>query len=114
MAFWDRFINRKKLANKKRNFYASNNGRLYGDWLSGNTSPDAELQNNLKLMRDRARDLARNNGIVTRYLQIMKEGVVGNAGFKIKLHARDSDGTLDDTANDIIESNWYAWGSLLK
>ena len=71
MAFWDRFINRKKLANKKRNFYASNNGRLYGDWLSGNTSPDAELQNNLKLMRDRARDLARNNGIVTRYLQIM-------------------------------------------
>jgi lambda family phage portal protein len=110
MAFWDRFIKRNKTANAKRNFYASNSGRLYGDWLSGNTSPDAELQNNLQLMRDRARDLARNNGIVTRYLQIMKEGVVGNSGFKIKLHARDEDGTLDDSGNDIIESNWYDWG----
>ena len=100
MAFWDRF---RRKRTKKRNFTASHTGRLFNDWNTMNSSPDGELENNLKLMRDRARDLARNNGIITRYLQIMKEGVVGNQGFRLKVKGRDSDGTLDDFANDLIE-----------
>jgi len=106
MAFWDRF---RRKRTKKRSFTASTQGRLFHDWNSNSGSPDGELENNLKLMRDRARDLARNNGIITRYLQIMKEGVVGSQGFRIKIKGRDDDGTLDDFANDLIEYNWYRW-----
>ena len=107
MAFWDRF--RRKKRSNQRNFTASHTGRLFNDWNTINSSPDGELENNLKTMRDRARDLARNNGIITRYLQIMKEGVVGNQGFRLKVKGRDADGTLDDFANDLIEYNWYQW-----
>ena len=104
MAFWDRF---RRKRTKKRNFTASHTGRLFNDWNTMNSSPDGELENNLKLMRDRARDLARNNGIITRYLQLMKEGVVGNQGFRLKVKGRDADGSLDDFANDLIEYKWY-------
>jgi len=104
MAFWDRF---RRKRTKKRNFTASHTGRLFNDWQTLNSSPDGELENNLKLMRDRARDLARNNGIITRYLQLMKEGVVGNQGFRLKVKGRDADGSLDGFANDLIEYKWY-------
>ena len=105
MAFWDRFTKQKKKS--KRHFTGTNSGRLFNDWKASSSSPDAELVN-LNIMRNRTRDLARNNPIVQRYFQILKQGVVGNQqGFKIMVHSRDSDGTLDDFANDLIEYRWY-------
>ena len=105
MAFWDRFTKQKKKS--KRHFTGTNSGRLFNDWKASSSSPDAELVN-LNIMRNRTRDLARNNPIVQRYFQILKQGVVGNQhGFKIMVHSRDSDGTLDDFANDLIEFRWY-------
>ena len=108
MAFWDRFKKKKKTPGK-RNFYGSNTGRLYGDWNSSNSSPDGELQNSLQILRDRSRELERNSGVINRYLQIMKEGVVGNSGFNLKVKARDEDGSLDSQGNDIVESAFYKW-----
>ena len=108
MAFWDRFKKKKKTPGK-RNFYGSNTGRLYGDWNSSNSSPDGELQNSLQILRDRSRELERNSGVINRYLQIMKEGVVGNSGFNLKVKARDEDGSLDTQGNDIVESAFYKW-----
>jgi len=106
MAFLDRF-RRKKTIKSKRNFTGTNTGRLFNDWKSSSSSPDGELTN-LSLMRDRTRDLARNNPIVQRYFQVLKQGVVGNQqGFKLMVHSREPDGRLDDFANDLIEYNWY-------
>ena len=48
MAFWDRF---KRKRTKKRNFTASHTGRLFNDWNTMNSSPDGELENNLKLIK---------------------------------------------------------------
>jgi len=105
MAFWDRFTKQKKKS--KRHFTGTNSGRLFNDWKASSSSPDAELVN-LNIMRNRTRDLSRNNPIVQRYFQVLKQGVVGNQqGFKIMVHARDADGTLDDFANDLIEYRWY-------
>tara|TARA_R100000664_G_scaffold630_4_gene1856 strand:+ start:3847 stop:5343 length:1497 start_codon:yes stop_codon:yes gene_type:complete len=105
MAFWDRFTKQKKKS--KRHFTGTNGGRLFNDWKASSSSPDAELIN-LGTMRDRTRDLARNNPIVQRYFQVIKQGVIGNQqGFKLMVHSRDSDGTLDDFANDLIEYRWY-------
>ncbi len=106
MAFWDIF-KRKKTNAAKRSFTGTSNSRLFADWLANDTSPDDTLKN-LTVMRNRTRDLARNNPTVQRYFQVLKQGVIGNQqGFKIQLHSRDSDGSLDDFANDIIERRWY-------
>ena len=112
MAFWDRFIKKKKRkdVNASRNFTGANGGRLFNDWKSSDSSPDAELSGNLTILRNRTRDLARNNPIVQRYFQLIKQGVVGNGqGFKIQVHSRNDDGSLDDSDNDLIEYNWYKW-----
>ena len=107
MAFWDRF-RREKKTKGRRNFTAAGFGRLFNDWNASNSSPDQELENNLKVLRDRSRDLERNNPIIQRYFQLAKQGVVGpNQGFKIKVKSRDSDGRLDSAANDLIEREWY-------
>ena len=106
MAFWDIF-KRKKTTAAKRSFTGTSNSRLFADWLANDTSPDDTLKN-LTVMRNRTRDLARNNPTVQRYFQVLKQGVIGNQqGFKIQIHSRDSDGSLDDFANDIIERRWY-------
>ncbi len=107
MAFWDRFKT-KKSPTQRRNFTAAGFGRLFNDWNASNSSPDQELEYNLKVLRDRSRDLERNNPIIQRYLQLAKQGVVGpNQGFKIKVRSRDSNGQLDSAANDLIEREWY-------
>ena len=51
MAFWDRFIKKKKRkdANASRNFTGANGGRLFNDWKSSDSSPDAELSGNLEI-----------------------------------------------------------------
>ena len=110
MAFLDIFRRKKKKNTGKRNFTGANAGRLFNDWKANSSSPDAELENNLKVLRDRCRDLARNNPIVQRYFQLSKQGIVGNGqGFKIQVHSRNDDGTLDDYDNDLIERSWYQW-----
>ena len=90
MAFLDRFRRKKNKKTGKRNFTGANAGRLFNDWKATSSSPDAELENNLKILRDRCRDLARNNPIVQRYFQLIKQGTIGNGqGFKIQVHSRN-------------------------
>ena len=103
MALMDIFKRNKK-AKKKREFTAGKFGRLFNDWKATNQSPNEELKGNLQTIRDRARDLERNNPIIQRYFQLLKQGVVGvGEGFKIKVRARNSNGDLDSPANDLIE-----------
>ena len=108
MALFDKLRRNKKVKKgSRRNFTATKTGRLFNDWKTQSTSPDGELSN-LSLLRDRTRDLARNNPIVQRYFQVLKQGVVGNQqGFKLMVHSRDEDGRLDDYANDLLERRWY-------
>ena len=109
MALMDIFKRNKK-AKKKREFTAGKFGRLFNDWKATNQSPNEELKGNLQTIRDRARDLERNNPIIQRYFQLLKQGVVGvGEGFKIKVRARNSNGDLDSPANDLIERKWYEW-----
>ena len=83
---------------------------MFNDWKATNQSPNEELKGNLQTIRDRARDLERNNPIIQRYFQLLKQGVVGvGEGFKIKVRARNSNGDLDSPANDLIERKWYEW-----
>ena len=80
------------------------------DFVGGNTrSLDDILKNDIRKLRDRCRDLSRNNEFVRRYINLMKTNVIGSHGIKLQVRSKDKDQNLDYVANNIIESRWRRW-----
>lgn len=112
MAWYNNIFNRKqkKTQTFKRSYKAADGGRLFGDFYTTSTSADAVIKNDIRVLRDRARDLSRNDPYVTRYLNLMISNVIGKHGIKLSSKARNDDGSLDILANQKIEQAWKEWG----
>lgn len=95
-----------------RNYGGANSGRLFGDFVASSFSADSELKNSLSVLRNRSRDLARNNEYAKRFLNLIKTNVVGEKGFNTQVRARNPDLTLDVAGNRIIEDAFHQWGRL--
>lgn len=102
---------RKKMPNY-RSYAGANQGRLFADFLTSNMSADAELSHSISTLRNRSRDLARNNEYGKRFLNLIKTNVVGEAGFKLQVRARNDDKSLDVTGNQIVEDAFKRWAKL--
>jgi len=96
----------------KRGFAAAKAGRLFMDFMSSSKSADVEMKGDLVLMRNRARELARDDPYVKQYLRLLKDNVVGENGFALQVKARNTNGLLDDIGNGQIEAAWAAFGRL--
>jgi len=99
-------FSRKAKPTGKRNYAAANKGRLFADFNASNRSADSEIRWALRDLRNRARDLERNNEYVRRYLQLLRTNVVGESGIRLQMKARNPDGGIDMGGNNIIESAW--------
>ena len=116
MGFFDLF--KPKAAEepvKKRKLYQRvysgvNSGRLFADYVSSNASSDAELSVALQKLRDRSRDLARNNEYGRRYFELMRNNVVGDRGFQLQVKAENANGALDMMGNEAVEAAFAKWG----
>lgn len=97
---------------KKRTYQAARGGRLFSDFLSSSGTADSELRYNLELLRNRSRELVRDNEFARRYMNLLKTNVVGDQGFQLQIKARNSDGSLDAAGNTIIENAFKRWGRL--
>ena len=73
-------------------------------------SSDAELKPALRILRNRSRELARNDEYARRYISLLRNGAVGPHGISVQCKARNADGSLDGPGNRIIENGWKAWG----
>jgi lambda family phage portal protein len=93
-----------------RAFDAAKGGRLTADWITSMLSADAALHGRLNLLRDRSRDLERNNEWIRGYLRTLENNVLGESGLALQMRVRDTNGRLDEIANQIIENGWYQWG----
>ena len=93
----------------KRSFAAAKGGRLF-DFQSGTRSADEEIRWDLRKVRDRCRELARNNDYAKRFISLMKTNVIGEMGIQLQAESRNSNGEDDDAANTIIEDQWQKWG----
>ena len=105
MGLFDRFLKRKS---RKRGFSGMNTGRLFADFSTMTRSSDSELKPALRILRNRCRELARNDEYVRRYLQLLKTNVVGQ-GVSVQAKARNADGSLDAPGNRLIERAWASW-----
>ncbi|MBO89523.1 MAG: phage portal protein [Rickettsiales bacterium] len=110
MSIFDYFKRTKKTSKRsQRSFEAVNTGRLFADFASMTRSSDSELRPALRTLRNRCRELARNDEYVRRYLQLVKTNVVGPGGISVQAKARNSDGSLDAPGNKIVENAWRRW-----
>jgi lambda family phage portal protein len=103
---------RKPKPLKKRGYDGTNFGRLFSDFVTSQKSADSEIRFNLRTLRDRCRDLARNNEYARRYIHLMKTNVVGERGATLQVKATNADGSLDQIGNGIIEQEWRNWGRM--
>ena len=110
MKLFDLFKSKRKVS--KRHYQGVNAGRLFADFNTSSNSPDAEIRFALKTLRNRCRDLERNNEYARRFIHLLKTNVVGEKGVSTQVKAKNSDGTFDRIGNLIIEGQWAAWGKL--
>ncbi len=114
MAFLDIFRQKptKKPQIFKRTYAAANTGHIFSDFKASERSPDSELRPAIKSIRSRSRDLARNNEYAKKYLNLLKNNVIGEKGFSLQVKATDSIGKLDQDGNQRAESAFKKWGKL--
>lgn len=86
--------------------------RLTSDWtLAASRSADAETRYDLRVLRNRSRELVRNSPFGRRYHQLLAENVIGPTGIQLCAKNLTKDGkALFETANAAIESAWREWG----
>jgi lambda family phage portal protein len=102
----------------RRSFPAAATNRLTTDWRNIGISINSLLQQDLTVLRSRARDLQEGDGHFGKWLTMVKSNVVGD-GMTLKNKAADPHqfkggkivrGSLDLLANTIIEDAWWEWG----
>jgi len=90
--------------------------RLLLDWIAASRSADEEIKGDIRRLRARARELARNNSYIKRYFRLLRNNVIGSQGITLQaLVTRPSQGeegetfVLDTAVNDEIERAWRTW-----
>jgi len=86
--------------------------RLRGSWLGTHGSADADLLNDLPLLRERSRDLNRNDAHASGITATVTTNVVGTGIRPQSRVDRDSIGADDDSVNDFqkrAERVWQKW-----
>ena len=94
---------------RQRQYQGALISRLTADWLASQTSADAEIRTSLRKLRDRSRELVRNNPYAKQAKRTTQINVIGT-GIKLQSQVLQLRGNKrDDRINRIIEAKWEAW-----
>ena len=97
-------------APRRRMYEGAKFSRLTADWVTGNTSADSEVYGSAQKLRDRARQLCRDNDYARQVLRAIEGNVVGQGiPFQGQVRMQRGGGRLDGTVNDQIEQLWKRW-----
>ncbi len=98
-------------APRRRMYEGAKVSRLTSDWVTGGTSADAEIKGSLPRLRNRSRQLVRDNDYARQAIRAVRNNVIGT-GIKMQAQVRmqRGGGRLDQPVNDAIENAWTLWG----
>lgn len=100
---------KKQKPKKVRSYQGALYDRLVADWVAAGTSADAEIKTSLAALRNRSRQLARDDDYVKNILRLIQVNVVGE-GMPFQAQIRNERGGLLNTVlNDLIEKEWNKW-----
>lgn len=122
MSLWKKWFGTSKIPaappqHHSRSFDATTPSEILADWESVENSINADLRGNQSQIRSKARNLAKNNDTVVRFLGLVRTNVVGPNGFKLQMDIKelvrgDAGGYMwqpDALANTLIETAWSTW-----
>lgn len=93
----------------KRAYAGSTFGRLVADWVATSTSVDAEVKSSLRALRNRSRQLGRDNDYVRGFLKSCETNIIGE-GIPFQSQIKMQRGNKMNAAlNDAIETAWFRW-----
>jgi lambda family phage portal protein len=92
-----------------RRFQAAEHGRLTSSWSSTTQRINDELRADLDALRVRSRNMAKNNDVMARYLNMVQTNVVGH-GMQLQAMVENAPSSPDTLANGDIERAWLDWG----
>ena len=99
--------------NQRSGFFASaQNNRLTADLTNQVTSSNHEMRYEVRTLRARSRQLARDNDYFKGFLDDLENQVVGDEGINLQVRAKKSDSTLkgkaalDKLTNETVEVAW--------
>lgn len=95
-----------KASRSQSGFSMSDQSRLFADWTAGTISSDSILRTQLVRMRNRSRQLARDEDYWKAFLCSARNNIVGPQGVSLQMDVRDPNGASDDQSNDAIENAW--------
>ena len=92
-----------------RSYAGAAAGRLTASWMSSQLSADAEIRSGLRKLRDRSREMVRNNPYARQAKRTTQINVVGT-GMKFQSDVSQLRGNKKDKkVNSMIESQWKEW-----
>lgn len=102
-------LQRAAAPRRKRAFDAAIVNRLTADWTTTTNSANRELRMDLRALRGRSRELARNNDYAKRFLSMVSANIVGPTGVGFEAQAKTARGKADKATNETLEAAWKEW-----
>ena len=97
---------------QRRNYTGAIRDRLTSSWVAPNSSADSLINGSNKILRQRAREVIRNNPWGRNAARQIVSNVVGPNGFKLQSSVKKLRGqTLDNKINNAIESKFKKWSN---
>jgi len=94
---------------RRRSYAGAIVSRLTSDWMSTRASADEEIRNSLSKLRDRSREMVRNNPYAKQAKRTTQVNVVGS-GIKLQSQVQQVRGRKPSEAiNRLIEEKWHLW-----
>jgi len=104
----------------KRAFAMAQISRSTNDWVAFARSINYDIKSGGKLLRDRARDMAKNDPYAKKLLKMVRKNVIGPDGFTLRVKSgeysynpktKTFDFELDKSANQLIQDAFWRWGN---
>ena len=101
---------RPERPHRQRLYQGAQVSRLTSDWVTSGTSADSEIRGSIVKLRNRARQLVRDNDYAMAALRTIEINVVGQ-GINLQSQVRMArgGGRLDEAINNQIEDAWARW-----
>lgn len=100
----------RHVGGSKRSYAAASFGRTAADWIAQSTSADAELFTSLRTLRNRSRQLVRDNEYAAHAIKrVLPNNIVGQGvRFQAQVMMRRGK-SLNQKINTAIEGKWERW-----
>ena len=95
---------------QRRAYQGARMNRLTADWVTSGTSADSEIKSSFKALRNRARQLCRDNDYAKQALRAIQNNVIGQGIRHQGQVQMQSGGRLDEGINAQIHEAWQKWG----